>query len=513
MTYVRLLLLCLVLILCPIAMAKDSTLASRRRTQMAAFLQLKVALRHFKSEHFSNAARQLFLLIQNPALKKQQSKIRYYLASSLYSMGFYHPAVLQMQVLVNQKNKEYIRSSLRKIASVAALLKDDKLLNYVIRHGGLKYIPGAEKQKLYYHLGEFWMRKNQFRKAIRYFARVRSTNPFFYKALYQIALAHAELNEINKAAVVFEQLENRRSGVTDRSRVAALMGKARAYYQGKKWNEAVAAYLEVPKDSVFWHDTLLERSWALLRGGRLRSSLSNFQTLHSAYYKDRYQPESLLLRAIIYLYICKYYEMEKVLDLFHKMYRPAYRNVQKILKSRYSPKTHYQSMVLSLDNKKIGVYVKYPTPVARRILDKSDMFAMHYYIERLKEERDQLHTLSPSWKRAKVGKYVYRVIRNRLNRAQKSAGQKIFKHLKVVHAELKDFFIQEKYIRYEMLRSKRGFLKKKIARKAIPRTSVEDFDRSFYIQNGYEYWPFKGEYWLDELGNYHYVGMGSCANK
>ena len=59
-----------------------------------------------------------------------------------------------------------------------------------------------------------------------------------------------------------------------------------------------------------------------------------------------------------------------------------------------------------------------------------------------------------------------------------------------------------------MLRSKRGFLKKKIAQKAIGRASIEDFDRSYYIQNGYEYWPFKGEYWLDELGNYHYCGHG-----
>ena len=38
----------------------------------------------------------------------------------------------------------------------------------------------------------------------------------------------------------------------------------------------------------------------------------------------------------------------------------------------------------------------------------------------------------------------------------------------------------------------------------------EDNQRDFYIQNGYEYWPFRGEYWLDELGNYHYVGTQSC---
>ena len=118
-----------------------------------------------------------------------------------------------------------------------------------------------------------------------------------------MGLAHSELNNIDRAVVVFESLEDRRKGIADQLKVAALMGKARAYYQGKEWNKSVESYLEVPKDSPFWHDTLLERSWALLRGGRLRSALSNFQTLHSTYYKDYYQPESLLLRSIIYLYI------------------------------------------------------------------------------------------------------------------------------------------------------------------------------------------------------------------
>ena len=39
----------------------------------------------------------------------------------------------------------------------------------------------------------------------------------------------------------------------------------------------------------------------------------------------------------------------------------------------------------------------------------------------------------------------------------------------------------------------------------------DDDDRDFYIQNGFHYWPFKGEYWLDELGNYHFLGVQSCG--
>jgi len=338
---------------------------------------------------------------------------------------------------------------------------------------------------------------------------VRSSSPYFYKALYQLGLVYAELNQIDKSVRIFNKLESRRFGVTDKFRIAALMGKARVYYQGGKWDEAIDAYQLIPKDSPFWHDTLLEKSWALLRQGRGRSALSNFQTLHSSYYENYYQPESLILRGIIYLYICRYYEMEKVLDLFQRVYRPTYQQVKDIISNRYSSKDYYQSLVLtSAGNTKSGI--KYPNVVVRRILREGDFANIHHYINRLKEERDLIYSLPNSWRRSMIGRYSTKLVSRRLANAQKSAGKKVVAHLKIIQNELDNFFTQEQYLRYEMLRSKRGYLKQKIADKTGSGVSIEDFDRSFYIQNGYEYWPFQGEYWLDELGNYHYVGRGLC---
>jgi hypothetical protein len=62
----------------------------------------------------------------------------------------------------------------------------------------------------------------------------------------------------------------------------------------------------------------------------------------------------------------------------------------------------------------------------------------------------------------------------------------------------------------EMLNGKKQAVKKKVAGKNLPTTVDEKAERDFYVQNGYQYWPFQGEYWLDELGNYHYVGTQSC---
>ena len=59
---------------------------------------------------------------------------------------------------------------------------------------------------------------------------------------------------------------------------------------------------------------------------------------------------------------------------------------------------------------------------------------------------------------------------------------------------------------------KKEAIKKRIAGKNLGEgaAEVETRDRSFYVQNGYEYYPFQGEFWLDEIGNYHYLGKQSC---
>ncbi len=489
---------------------KESS-GKKRREQMRVLLQLKRSIRQSTKGNYIISSKRLFLLMNNPLLKKERDKIRYNLALNLYNMGLYHPAIFQFQTLVRNKTAGYVGKSLQNIASMATQLQDDRLLNHAITHGSLKYIKRSERHKLHYYFGEYWMRKKKYRRAISHFARVRSSSHFFYQALYQLGLAHAELGQVRKTVQIFNNLENRRTGVVDKIRIAALMGKARAYYQGKKWERSIESYHQVPKDSLFWHESLIEKAWAFLRNGQLRSSLSVFQTIHSPYYESNYQPESMLLRSIIYLYICKYYEMQKVLDLFNRIYRPAYSQVKNLINSGAYLKSYYQSLLLSMDkNKKPGQVLQYPISVSRRVFKERDISAMHHYIMKLKQERDLLYALPYSWRRSKVGQYSVNVIKKRLVNAQRTAGRKVLAHLKKIRSELKGFFIQEKYIRYEMLRSKRGFLKKKIAKKSVVGINIEDYDRSFFIQNGYEYWPFEGEYWLDEMGNYHYVGTESC---
>ncbi|MGE3757695.1 MAG: tetratricopeptide repeat protein [Pseudobdellovibrionaceae bacterium] len=296
------------------------------------------------------------------------------------------------------------------------------------------------------------------------------------------------------------------------------MGLARSYYQLQDWDKALAAYREIPRDHELWHDAMFEMSWAYLRSARFRSALSNFQTLHSTYYEDFYLPESLLLRAIVYLYICKYNEMDKVLGLFEKTYGPARARITDFVNSAKDPMDYFNELdkVVQMrrdvrQGKTSGYGGRIPYIIGRHILREGDISRSVEYLKNLNDEQRRMQKFPSGWVEGAVGKYSQRILTNRMKNAKLQIGEMYKNHLLRLRTELRDFYEQAGFIRFEMINGRKEEIRKKMSGKGLPEQQIdEDTSRDFYVQNGYDYWPFRGEFWLDELGNYHYLGKQSC---
>jgi hypothetical protein len=301
-------------------------------------------------------------------------------------------------------------------------------------------------------------------------------------------------------------------GVTHPMRVGALLGKARVLYQRKLFAASVVAYRDVPRDTEQWHEALFESTWAMLQDGQFRNALSNFHSLHSPFYQDYYQPESLMLRAIVYLYICRYDEMEKVLDLYGQIYKPVAQQIKTLLDSSDDPAVYYNEITRYLAQPASSHYnSRIPHLVAREIAHEGDVRRTFNYLANLESERRRIDAQPSSWRLSSLGLYVKKIVERRIEATRVLAGRQIRRHLVIVGNELQDLFEQDGFLRFEMLSGKKEALRKEIAGKGLGKTQVDqNNERDFYIQNGYEYWPFKGEYWLDEIGNYHYVGVKAC---
>ena len=152
-----------------------------------------------------------------------------------------------------------------------------------------------------------------------------------------------------------------------------------------------------------------------------------------------------------------------------------------------------------------------PFLVARQVLREGDVRRSLSYIRALEREKKKIEQAPPAWREARIGRYAMRVVDRRIDATQTTVGRLILRHITRLREELAGHMEQVSLIRIDMISGKKEAVKKEIAGKGIVRESVDqDQDRSYYVQNGYDYWPFKGEYWLDEIGNYHYVGVKAC---
>jgi len=478
------------------------------------------------SGQYQDASKLAFQMSRSPKYESRAAQIKYILGLMLFEMKFYQAAafvfydVVRIESRANLKSK-YLRQSLEKIALAADILNSEVLLRYAIKQIKDEEFPAASRDMLYFRTGELKMQEKDFAAATREFVKVRQGSQFYLKARYRLGLALAEAGQLDKALIAFEDLadQTRTLPVTNPTRVAAALGRARVLYQQHKFDVAIEGYREIPRDTEQWHESLFESSWAMLLDGRFRSALSNFHSLHSPYYEDFYQPESLYLRAIVYLYICKHDEMDKVIGLFERIYRPVLRDVKTILTDVSDPMTYYKELAriqekfesLRGSDRRSRQGLQIPFLVARHILKEGDVRRTFSYLGNLEAERTRLNQMPAAWRGSAVGLYSKKIIDKRIQATQVFAGRQVRHHMALIQNELVDLFEQSGFLRFEMLSSKKETLRKEIAGKELEKAHVDDNqNRNFYVQNGFEYWPFTGEYWLDEIGNYHYVGVKSC---
>jgi TolA-binding protein len=481
---------------------------------------LNQAIRLARAGQYQAAAASLFTLSRRPELATERMQIRYILGLMLFELKLNQVAAFQFVDVIRDGKNKYDKPSLEKLSVAADRLKDDTLLNYAISKMELADFPESQKDMLLFRMGEVRLKSQNFKEAQELFARVNPQSRYGYEAKYDRGLSLAEMGDTQNAVRIFKDLYDTRSGafVTDNIRVAAMMALARTYYQKQDWDTALSYYREIPRDHEMWHDALFESSWALLRSARFRSAISNFHSLHSTYYEDFYLPESLLLRAIVYLYICKYDEMEKVLGLFENTYGPTRAKMTDFIQTVKDPIEYYNELERAAQARKdmkLGRASKsglrLPYIVARKILGSADVQRSLDYLRELAEEQKRLATMPQAWVESPIGKYAVRILNNRMRNSKILIGDIVKAHILQMRAELRDLYEQAGFIRYEMINGRKEQLKKKIAGKGLPDQQIDDdASRDFYIQNGYEYWPFRGEYWLDEIGNYHYVGRQSC---
>ncbi len=478
--------------------------------------ELERARSLIKSGNPQEASKVLYSLVNNSRYKKESGEVYYELGRSFANMQLVQPAIFSViKAIKVSPRSRHLSKYLEILSRLSFDAGDDVGLNYALSKIRIKTFPKEQKPILYFRFGQAYIRIGKFKKAANYFGKIPKNHELYSKARYFIGLALAETNSLRKSFSAFTQSANARSekGIVDNQRVAAVMGRARVLYQMKKWNGSLSEYRKIPRDSKYFHDMLFESSWAMLRAGKFRSALSNFQSLHSEYYNNYYYPEATLLRSIIYLYICKVDEVNKVLKVYDETYGKINKDLKRYLKRNKSYKNDLKNYLALKNEFKTGKKgYRYTIPyVLVRDLNRSTMIQSRSdYYYNLEDDLQKIKKSGP-WSNTTVASFAKKIIENRKRGSFRRLGKAIRSRLLQYKKELNEFDDQKELVKFELVSSEKEDARKKLEATDDFDTKVEAKSSRFsFRKNGYEYWPFKGEYWLDEIGNYHYLGVSRC---
>ncbi len=446
------------------------------------------------------------------ANEKQESK--FYLGIALAKLNLLQVASFPLIDVVRLGEGQYRKKALNQLALYATQLDEKGLLKYTLLKLNPEELTEVSKSVFFLNLSEIAEEQNQFDKALTFAKQSLAANDRNDEALYQLGSLSLEKLQFQESLAYFSQLleKYKDRSPADKKRALLTLNIARVYYQMKDWTKAADYYRQIPKDYVDYRVALQELSWALLRGGQLRSALSPLQSLLSPFYAQFFDPETLLISSSIYIFSCQYQDSFDATESFEKNYLPTLSQLETWLKGQRTPDDFYAELVRAqraLDNLtktgEIEAQSQLPFYVFRSVIAESNIQGGLKYLKRLEAEQKKLKqefTASPFLI------YGNKILKGRMIAAKKQLASDVERYLKSYAEKTAEMASQIGFIKYEALNGLRIQLKEKYYR---PEQVIDnDITREYYAQNGYRYWPFEGEFWRDEIGSFQYVGINRC---
>lgn len=462
----------------------------------------------FAKGNFTAAAQEFFKEDSSEDLLKG----RYGFGLSLARLKLPHLASIPLMTVATQAGGKLQKRALDNLVKISYDTNDTSLLNYSINRLAIEDLEETSQDIYYNRLAEYHHETGKLDEALKYVENVLRRNPDNEKALFLAGLLHMKKNQPDKGTEYFRYLATfwDKKAPNHETKGVALANYARALYQDRKFADAELYYRQIPKDHILYRKVQMELAWTLFRGGKIRSALSALQTLHTPYYENFYDPESFILRSIILLFACQGEEAMKSVRAFEK----NFEGLDASLANWLARKPNVASIISEIQNAQQKI--KKPTSdkkgalpffVVRTLIDEQPLSGL------LNSKRDILREqqlFQKTFKNGNTGRfaaYVKKAYAARIRNLDKNIAR-VFNHkISTFQADFRNLESQVEFLKYEILDEKKRATKEQLA----DNRKLDDREkRSFYVQNGYRYWPFNGEYWIDEIGNYQYLGVNRC---
>ncbi len=451
---------------------------------------------------------------------------QFYLGASLHELGLHQSALTRLEPIVDagSGHPKYLAALPYLLRISRATNSDPSVLQRLAEYPPTAF-PKEHADELNYLAGQFHFGESDLDSAVQRFAKVTKGTPLFYaKAKYLegvINVAQSGLgteassikaSKLTDASNSFKQVlrfnrDGNSSDEIEKVAEAATLALGRLFYSTRQYDVAVRYYGQISRDSPEWLDSLWEVSWVHYQLKDYPRALGNLLTLNSPYFEDQYFPESWVLQALILFYNCRYDESDEVVKGFVNDYYPLLQKLKKEVNQFGDPNAFYQWLA-KLSQSNDSEYSSRFKRIFNAALEDKKLRRKFDLIGKLTRELREIDDLAgPSGAKTGMLSNLKADIVGYRSLVVGEAGGLAQARLLRVMSDLRKHLGGALKIKGETLKARRGDTAESVKREqlssAAARVDIEVDDE--HIE-----WPFRGEYWRDELGSYIYDIGSQC---
>ena len=495
------------------------------------------ALRLYQQERYQEAAVQFQRVVEGETQDAQANvqKAQFFLGKCLYHLHYYQSALAIFDEIGQQgQGHLYFNQTLQWLAQLASQLPEPAgIIEKVGRYGvdQLEQFNTAESQELYnellYIMGRFKYSQHEFEEAIALFQRVAEDSSYFVKARFFDGIAHIRMRRARPAIEAFraiiDAIDEGVEGVEDEERMLNLawISLARVYYtaanrtaangerevDGRLLGQAVEAWNTVDQGSEYWLDALFESSWAFFLADEYSRALGNVHTLFSPYFSESYYPEALVLKAVTFFVNCQLDNALAMIGQFHERYDPVRQELEEIL-GRFEDNTQFFDFLKQVRAGEASI-TDQVRPIVASALSDREVLRNIEYVNVLESEEQRLAQAPAELQNSSLGARILQDVAVAKSFAIDQTGDLARARYTRLIDELADLTNQIDTVELEVVTARRGTINQELQQQMTDasRTGGGEVE----VDEEHQLWPFRGEYWRDELGFYRQQVTNQCG--
>jgi len=452
----------------------------------------------FEKGRYARALSLFDQAIKKAPSRKAKNKAYYFQGLVLYELGYFYSSYLSFRNVLkaaDRSNRKVYEKSIKNAVIIMDRLGMAERVGKTINRLPPDLIPSSVNHMAHYAQGVYFFKTGKYDSASSHLKSVHPKSQFYNRAIFRLGVLSTKKKKYRDAIFYFKKvIKNSRRRADYKLRELAKLNLARSVYSAGDMERSIQLYSNFTSKSPYWLTILLEASWPLMRVSDTTVSLGNLHTLMSPFYREDLVGEAYILRTTILFALCKYEEMRITLSQFFEIYDPVLRAMQSERDSLKSASRFYDAYAVKKSlNRSFTSTIDRDPGIQNRLKALS----------RLAKERTSLAKFSGNLQLRKMRKTIAQTIA--------ASSRDIGSTLKGMHKrKLNELVLQREqanYLKVEIVTGEKDLIE---SQKGLPPKRVTDVETT--VAENYQFWPFHGEYWEDELGSYVYTTESACIN-